>query len=184
MNQKLLITISILLKGERLDPDYISETLGIQPNESQRKGEQRGGVRPNSKTYTTRIGNWWFSVDNKTKSTGDLGSDIHHIVDEVFQVFEACKQPLDKLTGVDEAYLDILVLQDIQSKLDNIAEFTLNKNQVLRASRLGLAISVTTSFSDPNDRGDGISRALIVTIDTFDNTPRWGKDSGESASCS
>lgn len=148
MSTKPLITISILLKGDKLNPDYISEVLGMQPCLSQRKGEKRGGIRPNSKTYIIKNGAWWFSVDNKSRAGQAMLHEVPQLVAELFQIFDGHQEPLDKIAGVDEAYLDILILTHKEDNLDNTAEFILSKNQILRASQLGLAISVTTSFSE------------------------------------
>jgi Domain of unknown function (DUF4279) len=148
MNKKSFITVSILLRGNELNPDYVSEILGIRSNMSQRKGEKRGGVRPNSKTYITRIGTWRVWVDNKSRAEQDMISEVPQMVKELLQMFGGRQEPLDKIAGVDEAYLDILILQHKEDKLDNTTEFILSKDQILRLSQLGLAICVTASFNE------------------------------------
>lgn len=149
MSGKPYVTISVFLRGDHLDPDLVYKTIGIKPDRSQKKGEKRGGTRPNSSSFVTKIGTWWLGVDNKSRAEQDMISEVPQLVDELLQMFDGCKQPLDKIAGVEEGYLDILILDQIKDKLDNGAEFTLNKNQILRASQLGLAISVATSFNEP-----------------------------------
>jgi hypothetical protein len=161
MSKKPLITVSILLKGYGLNPDYISETLGIQPTESQKKGEKRGGVRPNSKAYVTKTGTWWFSVDNKSRPAGKPFYEVPQLVDEVLQMFAGRKKPLDAMAGVDEAYLDILIIQDMEDELDNTAEFILRKDQIVRIGQLGLGVCNDASFND--DRSVTESREGKIT---------------------
>jgi hypothetical protein len=141
VNKKLhmYISISAFFRGDQLDPDYISEALKIQPADSQKKGEKRKGVGPNSKAVT-KIGIWRFSIKSESRTVASL-------VDEMLQMFEGRQEPLDKIAGVDEAYLDILILNHKKEmdNLDNTAEFILSKDQILRLSQLGLAICVTVS---------------------------------------
>jgi len=138
MNNKPQITVSIFLKGDELEPAYISEILGIQANDSQKKGEVRGGIRPNSKTYLTKIGTWRIQVESESRTAEEM-------VDEILQRFAGRPEPLDKIAGVDEAYLDILILHDETKKLDGSTEFILRKDQILKSSDLGLALWVTVS---------------------------------------
>lgn len=135
------ITVSILLRGDQLDPDYISTTLGIQPSDSQKKGEKRGGIQPNSKEYLTRIGIWRIWVESELRTMSEL-------VHEILKKFDIYHQPLDRISGVHEAYLDILILQDKENKLESTAEFVLSRDQVSRINQLGLALWVTVSFND------------------------------------
>jgi hypothetical protein len=141
MNETPYIAISILLKGDRLNPDYISETLGIKPNQSQKKGEEKKSPRIARKAIA-KIGLW---RGGKTKSKSRTLSDI---ADEVLQMFKGCREPLDKIDGVDRAYLDVFIIHEKKDKSDTNVEFILSRDQILRVSQLGLAISVTVSFND------------------------------------
>jgi hypothetical protein len=145
MNEQPFITVSIFLKGNQLDPDYISETLGIRPSRSQKKGEKRGGTRPNSKTYITKSGTWRVRIDNKSRTAQDMISEVPQMVGELLQMFDGRQEPLDKIAGVEEAYLDILVLGDGTDKSEDSTEFILLKEQILRISQLGIAVCATVS---------------------------------------
>ncbi len=143
------IAISILLRGDELNPDYVSEVLGIQPDKSQRKGEKRGGTRPNSKTYVTKIGTWWIGVNKKLRAEQHMISEVPQMIEELFKMLEGRQEALPSIRGVDEAYLDILILVNKQreDKLDLSAEFILRNNQILRMSQLGLGICSTISYN-------------------------------------
>lgn len=137
MNKKL-ITVSFLLRGERLAPAFVSQTLGVQASKYHTKGETRGGARPASKRYVTKAGLWRAQVESASRTVDDL-------VGEILQMFEGRKGPLDKIAGVDEAFLDILVLREVSDKTDSTTEFLMRKNQVLRSGQLGLASWITIS---------------------------------------
>jgi hypothetical protein len=145
MNEQPFITVSIFLKGDQLDPDYISETLRIQPSRSQKKGEKRGGTRPNSRTYVTKTGTWWVRIDNRSRPAQDMISEVPEMVGEMLQMFDGFQEPLDKIAGVEEAYLDILVLKEGTDKSEDSTEFILRKDQIFRISQLGLAVCTTVS---------------------------------------
>ena len=124
-----------------MDSNLISEILGIQPDDSQKKGERRGGLRPNSKAYVTRIGTWRIHLKTESRTVLEL-------VDEMLQKFDDCQESLNNIKGVDEAYLDVFIIQDRKDKVDNTVEFIMSKEQILRASQLGLALSVTITIND------------------------------------
>jgi hypothetical protein len=147
MSDLPLITVSILLKGDQLDPEYVSEKLRIQPNSSHRKGDKGGGIRPGTKPYIKKTGVWDLFVDNKLRRTEPVFNEVPKLVDELLQKFEGLHEPLDQMTGVTAASLDILIIGDVKEKLAK-AEFFLGKERLLRICQLGLGIYITTSFSD------------------------------------
>ena len=145
MNEQPFISVSIFLKGDQLDPDYISGSLRIRPNRSQKKGEKRGGARPHSKPYVTKTGIWWVRIDNGSRTAQEMISEVPQMVGEILQMFDGIQEPLDKIAGVDEACLDILVLGDGKDNSKNTAEIILRKEQIFRISQLGLAVCATVS---------------------------------------
>lgn len=149
MADATLIKISIWLKGDQLDPEFVSEKLGIQPNRSHRKGDKGGGIRPGTK-YLKKTGVWQFSVKDESRRTEDITehifNDVLKLIDELLQKFEGLQEPLDQMTGVTEAFLDILIIGDVKELAE--VEFFLSKERLLRICQLGLGIYITTSFSD------------------------------------
>ena len=72
-------------------------------------------------------------------------SEVPEMVGEMLQMFDGLQEPLDKIAGVEEAYLDILVLKEGTDKSEDSTEFILRKDQVFRISQLGLAVCATVS---------------------------------------
>lgn len=140
MTKKPLITVSILLKGDLLDPKVVSQTLGISADKWQKKGD----IRPGSKTYIARTGAWWSRLDNKAREIQDISKEVPQLLDELR--FQQRQEPLTEIAGVEKACVDILVLGDMEEEL-GMCEFLLNKGQILRASQLGLGVCLTTSLA-------------------------------------
>lgn len=132
MQERPLISVAIYLKGHRLDPDHVSQVLGIQPSRSQKKG----GFRAESTKFIAKIGMW----THKIKSDSRLISDL---IDELLKQIGNPPTPLNEIDGVEDAHLDILFALDGDDGAKETVEFALTKNQIARLSQLGLSACVT-----------------------------------------
>jgi hypothetical protein len=144
MSDKALIAASVYLKGDLLKPDVVTATLGFEPDRSRTKGEKRGGERSRTKTYVAKTGLWVTKIKKYPIAGRDVFYEVPVVVDELLQRFKGRQDPLDQITSVEEAFLDILILGNAK----DTADFMLSKAQIARAGQLGLAISVTTSMTD------------------------------------
>lgn len=124
------IVISIYLRGNQLEPDYISNILGIQPSESQKKGE----LRPCSKQVIAKIGVWSLVAQTDSRA-------IHDHIDELLGVIGTVQARLNQIDGVEDAYLDIFIALDDEGT--RTAECRLSEKHLEELSRLGLCVHFT-----------------------------------------
>src|SRR3569833_4430395 len=134
-----LIAATIYLKGDMLDPDLVTKTLGIEPERSWRKGEKQTAKRPGAKTYVAKTGLWTTGVEKHPLVDEDFFHEVPVIIDELLQRFFMRKESLDQIAGVENTFLDILILGNIKEEMGG-TEFILSKEQIQKISRLGLAI--------------------------------------------
>jgi hypothetical protein len=96
-NNKVYRTyVTFILRGKNLNPEYITEALGITPTRSYKRGDQRTGEKfwPH--------GLWSFSSQNNISST-DLSKHIEWI--------------LDRLEGSRSRLVDLLSENSFEAKL-------------------------------------------------------------------
>ena len=137
-----LYAVSVYLRGENLNPEYVTSVLGLLPSKSQFNNEER--TTSTKKKYKTKIGVWAIkkkSQDSFSKSLGDLIS-----------VFDGKLNSLDKIVGVEEAYLDIFVTKEYcDSYGGGDFEFEIEEKLISRISDLGLKVKITTSIIPPKE---------------------------------
>jgi len=128
--KKPLKSVALYLRGHELDPVYISQKLGIQPTRSQKKGNFKAG----SRKFIAKIGIWALKIKSESRTISDL-------VGELFDKMADQSIRLDRIVGVEDAHLDIFFAFGDDEK-DSV-EFMLTKDQIGKASQLGLSICVT-----------------------------------------
>jgi hypothetical protein len=123
--------VAIYLRGEDLDPTEITNLLGINPSDSQKRGDVMNGT----KSTLAKIGVWSRVANNKSDNI------IDHLA-EIQSVFRDCQISLPDLKNVSEAYLDIYVALDPKEEfVEQIVEIP---NDSLKFfGRLGLKCVVT-----------------------------------------
>ena len=109
---KRLVVVSVYLKGDKLSPERVSEIIGVEPQDSQ----TRGGLQSRSKRFIAKIGMWKSSVKSDQRTVGS-------VIDELLQRLGRSPVPLNKIEGVQQAELDILVASD--DGPNETVEFTL-----------------------------------------------------------
>lgn len=129
---KYLIDVGIILRGEKLQPEHVSEFLGLQPSRSQNKG----GLRHGSKSVIAKTGVWTLMADTNSKNVLDR-------IDELLEILRGIHKPLDELDDVTEAFLDIFITQNEDSSERKSVEFNLGKRHMQILSLIGLGLKVT-----------------------------------------
>jgi|SRR5579862_36287 len=126
--------VAIYLRGTSLNPDQISDLLGLSPSRWQKRGE----LKPGSERFVAKIGLWGLIAQTESDKIDD------HI-DELLAKLGVAKIDLDKLNGVEQAYLDIFFASDDGQDGRKTVEFMLSRRQVVAVNSLGLSIQVTFS---------------------------------------
>jgi hypothetical protein len=129
-----LLCVVVYLRGDLLNPIQLSRAIGTEPTDYRIKGEWYGQKRK----VRANIGIWSLEAQSISASTSD------HI-DELLDKFDRFNGSLHKISGVEDAYLDIFVAFDGESGKNNTVEFVLSKKQMEKLNRLGLSIQFTTT---------------------------------------
>jgi hypothetical protein len=133
-NKNQFISVAISLRGYELNPDHVSQVLGIQPSRAQKNGE----FKPGSTKFIAKIGLWAISSKSNSRS-------ISKVVGELFKKIGNPPTRLDEIEGVEDAYLDVFVPLSHRGKVDKTLEFVLTKRQISKLSQLGLSTFFTIS---------------------------------------
>jgi hypothetical protein len=131
------IIVALYLRGEDLDPDAVTKTLGISPSRFQRKGEKK--VTSTNHEYVAKIGMWGLIADSDSYLLGD------HIT-QLASSIAVGGDVLSSLTGVQEAYVDIFVAATADEDGDGTCEFELSKENLVALERMGLPVRLTVTL--------------------------------------
>jgi hypothetical protein len=115
-----------------LQPEHVSQALSVQPSKSQKTG----GPCYESKNVTAKIGIWALIAQTDSAIVSD------HI-DEILKKIGSPPTPLDKIDGVDEAYLDVFI--GVEDESAKTVEFAIPRSQLKEVVRLGLCGHFTVS---------------------------------------
>lgn len=126
------IVASIYLRGDQLEPEYVSNILGISSTYSQKQGE----LRPGSKKLVAKIGVWRFTAETKSDCIADHINDLLATIKNI-------STPMNQIKGVEEAFMDIFIGLDENPSLRQTLEFSVSKEQINLLGRLGLALEIT-----------------------------------------
>jgi hypothetical protein len=138
--QNELISVALYLRGDNLDPEIVSKKLGIEPSDSQYKGEKK--VTSTGHEYVTKNGLWALIAESDSINLNDL-------IGQVTTKVKSDDVMLHSIEGVQEAYLDVFIAGDTDVDGDGTAKFELNKDNIAEIERLGLPVSFTVTFSKP-----------------------------------
>lgn len=75
-----LLTVSLRVTGEALEPPQITQLLGVQPQFAARKGEQR---QSGTAVITQRVGIWIYSLLEEPSPEWDLDDAITQLLDRL-----------------------------------------------------------------------------------------------------
>lgn len=123
-----LVQVSIYLRGDDLQPGAVSETLGIEPDDQQTRGEADFGGR----SVTSRTGLWMIGSHDRTL-------EVEPLVEAVVARLAPVDRDLRTLPGVQEAYLDLFVAEE-EGETRTIE---LSPALLIRLNALGLALNLT-----------------------------------------
>ena len=82
-----LYAASVYLRGENLNPEYVTSIIGLLPSKSQLNGEER--TTSTNKKYKTKIGVW---AKNKKSEESFSG-----LIYDLISIFDGNVHSLDKI---------------------------------------------------------------------------------------
>ena len=132
--------VAIYLKGDALEPNYVSKILGLEPSESQYKGEKR--VTSTNREYKAKIGVWSLSARSES-------SDLSVLIEEVTTKIGDKAPLISSIAGVQEAYMDIFVAVDSDDSGGGTCEFQLSPTITRALGQVGVPIRFTVAVVNP-----------------------------------
>lgn len=130
------IIVALYLRGDDLDPEVVTKKLGIRPSRFQRKGEKK--VTSTKHEYLVKIGMWGLIADSESYLLAD------HVTALASNIV-AHGDILNKLPGVQEAYIDIFIAATADQDGEGTCELELNKENLTQLARMGLPVRLTIS---------------------------------------
>ena len=133
-----IYTVAVHLKGDDLDPQRLSDVIGLAPTRSHRKGERWTSRSGSGGTRNTGL--WSRAFEGK-------GFDVS--ADVVRLTSDAAVASLSALPGVEEAYFDVFFA--VHANDDGGAEhaFALAPDALLAIGKAGLPIRFTVAVIAP-----------------------------------
>ncbi|MEN4904664.1 DUF4279 domain-containing protein [Luteimonas sp. TWI1437] len=129
--------ISVYLKGDHIDPEQISRLLMVESDRAHKKGKRwttKSGAEVVEKT-----GIWVLSF--KGEAIEGIGSAIASIAQRLLRA----DVDLDRLPGVEIAYVDLLVLVEANEEGGGDCAFQLDVTSISALAELGLPFEFTAA---------------------------------------
>jgi hypothetical protein len=134
LNSKM-IKLSLRFWGEQLNPQTVSDNLGLKPSYSYKKGHTKQ-LSSGKTTAPKELGIWVFEKQVMTSFEDELDILLNKI---------KCKN-LKSIDGVDLIILDLYFgLSDNDSQLDSSYECRIDEGALLKLAELGLDVRITIS---------------------------------------
>jgi len=134
------VMVGIYLKGHDLDPQKITEAIGITPSISHCRGQAKR--TSSGRDFITKIGVWGFVIDEDP-------AEVVDVVTNLIAILGLQEKPLSSLPHVQDAYIDIFVAADSDEDGVGTCEMALTGEQIKTLSSYGLPIRFTVSIGKP-----------------------------------
>ncbi|MFA5204962.1 MAG: DUF4279 domain-containing protein [Lentisphaeria bacterium] len=122
----------VIINGDRLDPDYVSRVIGIQPSDARKKGDVR--ITCTNKRCVSKTGIWLFQPQS-------YSTPISEQINELLNALSGAPMQISKIDGVEVAFVDLFVPTDDGPK--KTIWFDLTHQQIEQIYKLGLYVSFT-----------------------------------------
>ncbi|WP_369625106.1 DUF4279 domain-containing protein [Marinobacterium sp. BA1] len=125
-------TLKIVFLGSKLDPNNVTNTLGITPTDSYEKGFQR--IRNGKKSKPRNVGMWCY----KSEITSPLEDEL----DSLLAMFEELSAT--SIHEADRSSLHIyLGLSNDESVIESSFDFSISQKTLNKIIKMGLDLRVT-----------------------------------------
>lgn len=128
--------VAVYLRGDALDPNHVSELLGVAPSKAQYKGETR--QTSTNQNFVTKIGLWALVAQSKS-------SDLFELIDELTSKIKKSGVSLLEIDGVQEAYADVFIAMDADEDGEGTCEFQLTPENLKALDCLGIPTRFTVA---------------------------------------
>ena len=139
-----VISVALYLHGFDLNPDAVSEALGIRPDRSWHRGERQHGKKT-GRVYVRKAGLWVLEAKVNPES-----SNVADYLDALLSRIDFDAEALAQLGGLEEAYVDIFVATTSDEEFGGAqCELGFSPTQIERLARLGVPVNLTVDVSRP-----------------------------------
>lgn len=139
-----VIAVSLYLRGDDLNPDFVSEQLHTTPSRSQHKGEKR--TTSTNREYHTKVGAWVLTEKSDTLNTPPLSIHIENLASR----FGINSTNIRALNGVQDAFFDVFSAKYSDDTGGGICEFELSKDNLATLAQFELPILFTAAIVNRN----------------------------------
>ena len=133
--------LSVYLKGDALDPSELTALLCVEATKSHAKGKR--WFTSNQKEVVEKTGLWTLVLQ------GSDGEELSALVSRMKIALGNRAVLLDRLPGVQEAYLDVLALIDADEHGGGTCEFDLDMQSIADLHSIGLRVQFTIAVVVP-----------------------------------
>ncbi|AOY95573.1 hypothetical protein BKK79_27955 [Cupriavidus sp. USMAA2-4] len=135
MKDEPMLIIALYVTGTKLDPDRITEILGIEPNRKRSCGEKR--ISSSGHEITAKCGLWGLVIESDSPL---LEVQLAQLVEKVRP-----SQTFPTVAGVEEAYVDVFIALGSDSDGNANCDLSLSADLLTQVARLGLPLKITVS---------------------------------------
>ena len=124
--------LSVYLKGDALDPAELTALLCVEATKSHKKRER--WMTATQKEVVEKTGLWVLVLK------GSAGEELTALVSRMTVALARRRSSLDRLPGVQDAYLDVLILTDVDEDGGGGCDFILGLHAVEEMKEIGLPV--------------------------------------------
>lgn len=140
----MLISVTLRIAGDLLNPEEITTMLNVVPRVSRRKGDVR--VSSSKKELVSKFGLWtWKSEDPSNTLT------ISDHINRLKSTFEHAYALFPNLPNVENAWVDVCIVDSEGEGGNSSVSFLLDKESAAALSETGLPIEFTIYRLLPED---------------------------------
>jgi hypothetical protein len=136
-SQDVLVTVGLYLLGDQLDPEKVSEELGIVPTTARRKGEKR--VTATGREYTSKTGVWSLVMSKDH-------AEVAGVAGNLLAALAHCRKPIRTLTDIHDAYFDVFIAGTADNDGEGSCEFEIDGAQLAALAQHELPIRFKVSI--------------------------------------
>lgn len=141
----MLISVTLRITGDLLEPEEITAILNVTPHVSRRKGDVR--VYSSQKKIISKFGLWeWRSKDSSEALT------INDHVNRLKSTFEHAYKLFPGLPNAENAWIDIhIVAGDEDENVSNVV-FLMDRETISTLASTGLPVEFTLDVLSPREQ--------------------------------
>lgn len=133
------VIVGLYLKGTDLVPKELTATLGVEPTDSQVRGEARR--TSSGHEFFTKTGLWALVIEQEP-------AEVMDIVEQLFARLGE-QRSFATLSNVQEAYFDVFVAALSDKDGEGMCAMELTASQIAHLSRYGLPMRFTVTMGQP-----------------------------------